>query len=51
MGFARSSWFAVGDTSGGEDEDEAGWAISTDVKVVRRGIEAESSASNAVWRR
>lgn len=49
MGFARSSWLAVGDTSGGDEE--TGWAMRTDVKVVLRGIEAERSARSAVWRR
>lgn len=53
MGFARKSWLAVGERSGAEAllDGEAGWAMRTEVRVVRRGIEAERSASSAVWRR
>ena len=49
MGFARSSSFAVGDERIEDDED--GMAIRTEVRVVDRGIEAETRASTAVWRR
>jgi hypothetical protein len=45
---ARSISFAVGETSGAED---VGTAISTDVRVVERGMEAERRARRAVWRR
>jgi hypothetical protein len=46
---ARRSSFAVGESSG--VEEVVGRAITTDVRVVERGIEAERSARSAVWRR
>lgn len=45
---------AVGETSGVDGvlgDAEAGKATSTEVRVVRRGMEAERSARRAVWRR
>ena len=52
-GFARSSSFAVGERRGGKAfvEGEEGCAIRREVRVVRRGMEAERRASRAVWRR
>jgi hypothetical protein len=53
MGFARRSSFAVGDRSGGKAfvEGEEGCAIRRDVRVVRRGMDAERRARREVWRR
>lgn len=52
-GFARKSSFAVGERRGGNAfvEGVVGCAMSTDVRVVRRGIEAERRARRDVWRR
>ena len=53
MGFARRSSFAVGERSGGKEFviGEAGWAMITEVGVVRRGIEAERRARREVCKR
>jgi hypothetical protein len=53
MGFARKSSLAVGERRGGKEfvDGEAGCAIITEVRTVRRGIDAESRARSAVWRR
>lgn len=53
MGFARKSSLAVGDRRGGKEfvDGEAGCAIMTEVRTVRRGIDAESRARSAVCRR
>jgi hypothetical protein len=43
----------VGERRGGKAfvDGEDGWAIRMDVRVVRRGMEAERRARRAVWRR
>jgi len=53
MGFARTSSFAVGERSGGKEfvDGEVGWAMITEVSVVRRGIEAERRARREVCKR
>lgn len=54
IGFARKSSFAVGESSGGEGEfgeAEEGMAIKMEVRVERRGIDAERRERRAVWRR